>query len=305
MEEEKSLIKIVTRFINLEPILGGFIYYALGVGIARYLGFNVDWAKYITGQLAITVLQFCTILLQAYFEITSIDIRKYVLEKIGENLQPKSVVDLQRILLFLALSLFLISSVFMVIILLSISEINQTVLFIILLIAGIILYVIPPVTLVHSAFGVILEAFIVACLFPALAYTLQGHAPHRMILFISIPMFLLFISMKSVASLRRYGIDSKYHIKTIATRLGWEKCINIHNYLIVFSFVLLGINLLLDLPLRIILPGMVTFPAGIIQIILINRIYDGKKPNWQLLRITAITTSLITPYLITYALWIG
>ena len=63
--------------------------------------------------------------------------------------------------------------------------------------------------------------------------------------------------------------------------------------------------MVLEIPWRIIWPGLLTIPVGILQIIYLDKIVKGEKPNWQLLQVFSIATALITPYLITYALWIG
>ncbi len=55
------------RLIRPLFLLGGLLVYALGVGIADYLGQEIDWGIYLLGQAWVTTLQLCTHFLNEYF----------------------------------------------------------------------------------------------------------------------------------------------------------------------------------------------------------------------------------------------
>jgi len=50
-------------------LLGGGLFYALGAGIAHYLGHAIDWQVYWLGQAWITLLQLSMIFLERYFDV--------------------------------------------------------------------------------------------------------------------------------------------------------------------------------------------------------------------------------------------
>ena len=61
----------IRLFIKLSRpffLLGAVLVYALGVGIARYLGVTVDWGLYFLGQAWVTTLQLATHYFNEYFD---------------------------------------------------------------------------------------------------------------------------------------------------------------------------------------------------------------------------------------------
>src|SRR5689334_1274472 len=71
MDQQHSSSSPLVIFIRLtRPIflLGGIIMYALGVGIAHYLGTNLDWTAYFLGQGCVTMLQLSAQYLNEYFD---------------------------------------------------------------------------------------------------------------------------------------------------------------------------------------------------------------------------------------------
>src|SRR5690606_31745483 len=47
---------------------GGALFYLLGVGIARYLGVELEWGVVLTGQLWVSAMQLCVHYLNEYFD---------------------------------------------------------------------------------------------------------------------------------------------------------------------------------------------------------------------------------------------
>ena len=243
MEKRNSLLKVTIKFIAVDKILAGIIFYAFGVSFSRYLGFSTNWIAYLTGQLVVSFLQLTGIFLQVYFDTFDYKRRSYIYDNLNEKLTPKRIVEIQRILLFISISMLLMTSVFMFLLYFNIGMNTHSIIFVGIYIICILFFSVPPIFLVHTVYAEIFESFIITCLLPAIAYTLQGHPLHRMIPFIALPMFLLFFSMQSIISLKNFRIDSKYENNTLTTRLGWKKNIRLHNYSLVFSYLLLVLNL--------------------------------------------------------------
>ena len=49
-------------------LVGGFMQYALGVGIARFLGFEIEWSIFIIGAVWILSAQLATHYLNEYYD---------------------------------------------------------------------------------------------------------------------------------------------------------------------------------------------------------------------------------------------
>jgi len=64
-------LRAVRLFIKLSRpffLLGAALVYALGVGIANYLGVTVDWGLYLLGQAWVTTMQLATHYFNEYFD---------------------------------------------------------------------------------------------------------------------------------------------------------------------------------------------------------------------------------------------
>jgi len=64
-------MKSVSLFLRLSRplfLIGGFLLYALGAGIARYLGYPIHWGIYLVGQVWVTLLQLSTQFLNEYYD---------------------------------------------------------------------------------------------------------------------------------------------------------------------------------------------------------------------------------------------
>jgi 1,4-dihydroxy-2-naphthoate octaprenyltransferase len=140
-------------------------------------------------------------------------------------------------------------------------------------------------------------------LIPALAFLLQGHEFHRLLVMVAFPLTTLHIGMLLALEFPDYASDLKLGRRPILIRVGWQRGMIIHNVLVLGSFVILGMAFIFGLPLRVGWPVFFVLPIGLFQIWMMNRIADGAKPNWNLLMLVAVSTFGLTTYLLTFAFW--
>ena len=119
-----------------------------------------------------------------------------------------------------------------------------------LMFIGELVYSIPPLRLVTSGYGELILSIIMAGMIPAMAYLLQGHEIHRLLIMVSFPLAILYLSMLLALEFPSYASDIKHGNKTIPIRIGWQKGMLLHNILILSSFFIFGIALVLGLPLK-------------------------------------------------------
>jgi 1,4-dihydroxy-2-naphthoate polyprenyltransferase len=168
---------------------------------------------------------------------------------------------------------------------------------------GAFLYSVPPVRLSCSGYGELTQAIILANLVPALAFLLQAGELHRLLAMATFPLTALLLAMMLALELPTYAADLKYGRRNLMMRIGWQRGMLFHNYLVLGGFFLLGLALVFGLPVQIALPAFFTLPVAIFQVWMINRIADGAKPNWNLLMLTAMATFGLTAYLLAYSFW--
>ena len=152
-------------------------------------------------------------------------------------------------------------------------------------------------------YGELIEALLIANLFPMMALLLQESSVHILLVMTTFTLTFLFLALRIATSLEYYAHDLKHASGTLVVRIGWEQGMTLHNLSILIAFLLVGGFLLLRMPWSLAWPIFLALPLGILQIFQIQRIADGAKPLWWLLRLNAWGTFLVTVYLITVTLW--
>jgi 1,4-dihydroxy-2-naphthoate octaprenyltransferase len=164
-------------------------------------------------------------------------------------------------------------------------------------------YAVPPLRLIYSGYGELLQAILLANFFPALAFMLQTGELHRLLALLTFPLTFLYLSAGLARSLRTYAEDMRRERLSMLVRLGWQRGMNLHNLLILAAYLLLGVSVLLGLPWRLAFPAFLSLPVGLFQIWQIWLIANGAKPRWGLLSLTAMSTVAFAAYFMNLALW--
>jgi 1,4-dihydroxy-2-naphthoate octaprenyltransferase len=284
-------------------LIGAILIYALGVGIARYLGYTIDWSLYFLGQAWVTSLQLATHYLNEYFDSPA-DARNSNRTffsggsgVLGEDGLPREVA------LWGAVVSLTIATSFTAL-LMRAAGFNPSLLIVMgLIFLGAFFYSVPPVRLVSSGYGELTTSIVVAVLVPALAFLLQVGELHRLVAMTTTPLVLLHLAMMLAFELPDYALDLKFDKLTLMVRLGWERGMTLHNLLILSAFVLLAVALIFGLPIAVALPAFLILPLGLFQIWYMTRIAAGAKPNWNILGLMAVLLFGLTAYMLAFAFW--
>jgi 1,4-dihydroxy-2-naphthoate octaprenyltransferase len=120
---------------------------------------------------------------------------------------------------------------------------------------------------------------------------------------VTFPLVFLFLSLLLIVEFPEYATDLKYDKPSLLLRLGWQRGISVHNWLVVGGFLLLVLAAIIGLPWRIALPVATVMPVGLTQIWLLNRVVQGVKPNWNLMIVLAVATFGMTAYFLSFGFW--
>lgn len=284
-------------------LLGAVLLYALGVGIARYLGTEINWSVYLLGQLWVTLLQLSTHYLNEYFDAP--------LDAENPNRTPFSggsgaIGDgklSRNVPLFAAITCLAILASITVVLIRSGSLTPGALLVMVLGFLGAFFYSVPPVRLASTGYGELTTSIIVANLVPGFAFLLQMGEFHRLLAMTTFPLTTLHLAMMLVFELPDYAVDLKYEKQTLMVRMGWRMGMNLHNVLILSTYLLLGVAMIFGMPSAIALPAFMTLPFGLLQIWQMRRITDGYRPNWRTLTLTALLLFGVTAYLLAFGYW--
>lgn len=296
-------LRLIFRLSRPLFLVGAALLFALGAGIARYLGNEINLGVYILGQAWVTFVQLSTHYLNEYFDAS--------LDEDNPNRTPFSggsgALGPGRLQRSTALTLAygcLAGAASVTTLMLIQGQLSPlSLLFLGLIFLGAIFYSIPPVRLVSSGYGELTTSILVASLLPALSFSLQTGDIHRLLAMSTSPLLMFHLAMMLAFELPDYTADLKHGKRTLLVRVGWEAGMQLHNLLILTAYLLLGVALLSGLPLAIGLPAILTLPIGLLQIWQMRRIALGYRPNWNLLTLTAVVAFATPAYLLTIAFW--
>jgi 1,4-dihydroxy-2-naphthoate octaprenyltransferase len=287
----------LSRIVHPWVVLASLLTYALGGGIAHYLGSQINWITYLVGQSCVIILLISSYLLREYFDMPPAIERKP---------EPGEPPVLTRTILGQISATFLTVGAVLTVLLLANHQLNPQA-FLILGLAFIlaIAYAIPPLRLAHSGYGELASAILVVNLVPAFAFLLQSGEYHRLLALVTLPMTFLYLAAYLAISLQSYAGDVRKGRKNMLVRLGWQRGMMVHNMLILLGFLVMGTAALAGLPWGITWPGLLGLPLGLFQIWQMASIANGARPRWQLLMITSGATLALTAYFVNFALWTG
>lgn len=296
---ENFFIKIA-RPLNL---LGGILFYALGVGISRYLGNPIEWGLVILGQIWITTYQLGSHFLIAFFHYPTVFGNRNKIQISDEEDEiPKFI--RRDLILSAAFTAFTVVAMLSFLLMWT-KEINGVVFVIMaIMVIVIIFYAVPPFQVVKSGYGELLQSILMANLIPGLAFALQYGEIHRLVAMATFPLTLLHVAISLATQFSTYANDLRSLKATLLTLLGWERGMILHNILILSAFFLFGMAMLFGLSTRVTFPVFFVLPLGLFQIWYMTRIASGVKPNWRLLTTTGILVLSLTTYLLTFSFWV-
>jgi 1,4-dihydroxy-2-naphthoate octaprenyltransferase len=297
----------VRLFIQLSRplfLLGAILLYALGIGIARYLGATIDWGVYVLGQAWVTTLQLSAHYLNEYFDAPA-DANNPNRTFFSGGSGAIGPGKLTRNTALIAGLTTLTLTASLTVTMLRAVDLAPVIVFVMLLsFLGALFYSVPPVKLAYSGYGELTTSILVANMVPIFAFLLQVGQPHRLLVMSTFPLTALHLAMMLAFEFPDYATDLKYEKQTLLVRLGWRAGMTLHNLLILASFVLLGLATLFGLPAFIALPAFLPLPLGLLQIWQMRRIAAGAKPSWNTLAFTAVVLFGSMVYLLAFDFWI-
>ena len=219
-------------------LIFNILMFALGGGIAHYLGFTISWTAYMTGQGVSIMLMTGAFFLDDYFGMQSP----------SESIHPprtQAELDifrkLQASVLIIALSVLTVAAI-LIVFLGRDGQLNGTA--IVLLSVGflaLIAYAVPPFRLVYSGIGELLAAILMSDpdsriqLLPAV----RGITP--VYFHVHLPCWQLSFYPCCCLQFTTFASDCKNCQNTLLVRLGWQKGWHLNNILLILGFYYLSL----------------------------------------------------------------
>jgi len=289
-----DLHSLFSRAIWLVLLFIIALLYALGVGIARYLGATLDVGLYWLGQFWVITLFIATFLLDRYYDPQA------NVENLGRQLFGTLPYQ-SGLVLGAAISFTITASLTVLLIRSGLNPPMITIMSVSVL--GVILYALPPFRLANAGFGELTLSILIANLVPAFAFLLQLGEFHRLIAMATFP--LTFLLLATILALRfpNYAAHLKYRKNSLIIRMGWDTAMTAHNIFVLTAFVIIGLAAVFGFPSFAATPLLFALPLGLFQIWYVTRIAGGVKPNWNALSLSAVFLVGSVSYLMVFAFW--
>ena len=284
-------------------LLGGVLTYALGVGIAFYLGVRIDWSIYLLGQAWVTMLQISGHFLLEYY--------KNPLEEINGSVKPANRGTTgrrggylpQRSLKIAAFACLSVVAALSVIMISKLRLVPEAYVIMGLCFLGAFFYSTPPLRLETTGYGELIVSVLLGFMVPTLSFCLQAREFHPLVAISTFPLVALCLAMFISMEFPGYTADLWQSKRTLLVRTGWQSGMTLHNLLILTAFLLLLLASILGLPRFVLFPALMTLPLGLLELWQMWRIGNGARPNWKALSINSVALFGSMAYMITYAYW--
>lgn len=130
---------------------------------------------------------------------------------------------------------------------------------------------------------------------------LQQIPSERMLFFLSLPLFLLYLASTSAMMFEKFGTDAEKARPSLLTVIDWEKVINLHHILLIATYFALGVYFMVSGSWSIAWPAALVALISLFQVLQLERIARGMKPLWGLLRATSVLQYLSLVYILLFA----
>jgi 1,4-dihydroxy-2-naphthoate octaprenyltransferase len=284
-------------------LLGVAVVFALGAGIASYLGAQINWKAYLLGQAWVSLLQLSTQYFNEYYNAPAdlVNPNRTWLTGGSGALGPGKLP--RRVALMAALVCMAFLASLTVLVIAQLSPPPEAFLIMSLAFLGAFFYSNPPVNLEKTGYGELTTSVLVGFMVPAFAFILQYGELHRLVAMCAFPMVAAHMAMLLAFDLPDYGNDVKFEKRTLMVRLGWQNGMLLHNIMILSIYLLLLTARAQGLPIFALAAGFLTLPIGLFQIWQMRQIANGARVNWNALTIGAVSLFAALAYFLAYAFW--
>jgi 1,4-dihydroxy-2-naphthoate octaprenyltransferase len=306
MNDKPHPLALLFRLSRPDLLLADIFIGLMGLGIARYLNFRIDWILFWLGTAWVMAVQLGAVYLHQYFDLriesdreshTRLFAGNPVLGS-GEEKLPRSTA------LNLGLAVLAIAGAISVMLFRYPGFGFAAALLMGLTLTGALAYSLPPLRLARSGYGELLVAVFFGYLVHSLAFVLQAGIPHRLVTMVALPLILLITAAQLALAFPGYAADQKYGRMNLLQKIGWQNAVAVHNSLIMLAYLSLAGAAVLGFPRSVGLRAVWSFPLAFVPVWLLSRIASGAKPIWSTLRMSEIALIAVMVASFTISFWI-
>lgn len=302
MEDRPSSIPLLEHIRPLH-LLTALALYALGAGLARYLGARVMPDPFLLPALWMVSLLEGFFFLGDYFQ-TPFQGPVFPLQGGQASRTDEQSSAQDPLLLYTALALFCGTAVLTVLLAAS-SDLPPAGFGLMggyfLVLAALTL---PRLAVDTSGLGEFATTLCLVIFPPALAFLALYGDLHRYLMLAVFPLFPLHLALVLSLRLRSYPADLRRERKTLLVRIGWTRGIFLHNLLLLSGFLLFGAAALFGLPIRIAGPVFIALLPAAYLVWYYGALETGAPVRWGQILSLSLAAFLLPLYLLLFGAWI-
>lgn len=161
-----------------------------------------------------------------------------------------------------------------------------------------------PVSIIGKVFAkkydIIFEALIVSPLFFLFGMGLQHENPITNDFVMAVPLFFCYIATGIASRVTDFEKESSLSDTGMIEQMGWENAFRLHNLSILLTYLPLFFYLILTKTFAVYWPVLLLSGIALFEIFLLYRISLGIRPNWNIIRMTAILHYFTIIYILIY-----
>ena len=119
--------------------------------------------------------------------------------------------------------------------------------------------------------------------------------------FLSLPLLFFYLASQTCLQFETYGEELKKGQQALLVSIGWERGMTLHHILVALGYLGLGFYLYMSGAWAIAWPVLMMMSVSLLEVWQLQRIAEGMRPNWGLLKATAITQYLGIVYILLFA----
>lgn len=217
-------------------LVGGFIFYLLGVAIALFEGSSLHWPALITGQAAVTAIQLMTHFSNDYFDLEADRGNRTPTRWSGGSRVLAEGLLSSQTALWAAVACAGLALSAIAVLALTVRPAGWSVLLYLVALFLAWEYSAPPLRLHSRGLGEATVALVVPVLTSLVGYTLQAGSPGLMPLLASFPLACLQAAMILVINFPDEAGDRHGGKQTLVVRLGPERAARLHRLLLAAAY---------------------------------------------------------------------
>lgn len=295
----------VLKSIRIRPVMFGVLSYIFGISIPVYLGQQIDWQAFTGGLLFVLLLMIGVMILSAFYQTYFVSKYSPSPSTLMVDLELSDLRQVRTMSLTLALALITAAAV-IVAILIANQNLNSAAAVMLFFASAIaVISGLPAFQVKISGYSNIIEVLFVAVLIPAVGFFLQVDQYHRLLGLLSFPLMMFYLAMLLALSMKNYPKDDLAYGKPLIRVIGWQNSVTLHNLCILVGYLWIAALVLIQIPMALVFPQLLTLPLGLAQVFLVTRLSQGAKPQWQFMNLIAFAIYGLTTYFLSFSLWIN